>query len=153
MKKHITLTAVAIALILAIGSARVRAEAPEAVTVTVTGVNYALIDALAKGEAPASEALAKLNALQVTEAKNADGEVLDGLAGKTLHYLPTKAAAALIVGEEHQGATVSVEGKLFVKASVLAVSSFEVVTDAGGDDEFGDFGELPVNSMSNQPVL
>lgn len=120
------------------------AAAPSAVT--VSGTNYGLIATLAPG-AEAAPALAKLNALKVTSAKDAAGKEIEGLKGKTLFYLPTKAAEPLILGDAHAGKDVTVHGKLHSAAGVLEVEKFEA---AGGGDEFDD---LPVGGISGKPVI
>jgi len=153
MKKFAVAATLAVAVVFAFSAVQVLAQdAPKAVPVTVTGVNYGLLATLAKDEVEgADETCAALNALKVKEAKDADGNVIEELKGKTLHYLPNKAGSALLMGKDNRGKTVTVEGKLFADAAVLAVDSFEAA--AGGDDEFGDFDELPIQSMSNQQIL
>lgn len=124
-------------------------EGPKGVKVTVTGTNYCLLSTLAAdamAEADANFAL--LNALKVTEALDADGNAVEGMAGKTLHYVPTKAAQELLVGEANQGATVTVTGTVYVDAASIVVESFTAA--AGGDD---DWDELSIGSMSGQAVL
>ncbi len=152
MKQFLFTATLAVTIVLTLGASQVLAQdAPEAVPVTVTGVNYGLLVTLAKDQVDgADKTCAALNALKVTEAKDADGEVIEELAGKTLHYLPNKASMALLMGKENRDKTVTVKGSFFKDAAVLAVSSFEVTED---DDEFGEFDELPIQSMSNQQIL
>lgn len=125
--------------------AEAAAEAPACVAVTVTGENYCLITALAADQA--ENALPACRALKVAEAKDADGNDIASLKGKTLHYLPTKAAEALLTGSDGQ---VSVVGKLYESANVLSVESFEAVAAAGAVDEWD---ELPTTTLSGQQVL
>lgn len=49
-----------------------------------------------------------------------------GLAGETLHYLDNEHSAPLVQGEGTHGARVEVHGRLFQKANLIDVSSFEV---------------------------
>lgn len=150
MKKSLLALTLAALVAIAAGAPVLAAdEAPASVAVTVTGTNYNLLGTLAKDQvAEADSALAGLNALKVTEAKDADGKAIEGLAGKTLHYLPSKSAKDLITGEANQGKTVTVKGKLFTDAGSLLVESFE---GAAGDDD--DWGDLPVGTMSQQQIL
>ncbi len=148
--KKIALTlalACALAIIATTGvyAAEEAAKKPAPVVVTVTGTNYCLLGEFAK-EAEA-DANYKLNALLVTEALDADGKAIEGLAGKTLQYVPTKTAQALFVGDANKGATVTVKGKLFTAASALLVDSFEAA--AAGDD----WDDLEIGSLSGQQVL
>jgi len=99
--------------------------APKGVSVTVTGVNYCLLDALAKDKAgDANPNYAVLNALRVQEALGADGAIED-LVGKTLHYVPTKESEPLLVGQENQGLSFTVRGLWFKDACALLVESYE----------------------------
>jgi len=150
MKKAIVALVLAVSIVLTLGIARVAArETPDAVPVTVSGVNYGLLATFAKEELEeADETCAALNALKVTEAKDADGKVIEDLKGKTLHYLPSRAGAALLLGEKHRDQTVDVHGGLYPDAGILAVDGFTV-----DDDPFGQFPELPIQSMSNQAVI
>jgi hypothetical protein len=150
MKKSLLALTLAVLVAVAAGVPVLAAdEAPASVAVTVTGTNYNLLGTLAKDQvAEADSAYAGLNALKVTEAKDADGKAIEGMAGKTLHYLASKAAKDLMVGEANQGKTVTVKGKVFTDACALLVESFEV--SGGEDDEWGD---LPVGTMSQQQIL
>lgn len=152
MRKVIFAVTAALALVLggAISTLAVDA-APTSVEVTITGQNYGLISTLAKDEAAnAIEAAAQLNALKVTSAKGADGKEIADLKGKTVHYLPVKAAADLMLGDKHQGKNVEVTGKLFKAEGVLLVGGFkEVAAAAGGDD----FDDLPTATVTRQQVL
>jgi hypothetical protein len=154
MKKLVLGTILCAALALAAPAvlaeeAAAAAEAPASVSVTLTGTNYNLLEALAAdtaAEAPAE--YAKINALKVTAAADAEGKAIEGMNGKTIHYLPSAAAAALMAGADHKGKTVTVKGKLFAEANAILVESFEAA--AGGDD---DWSELDLNTLSGQQVL
>lgn len=124
------------------------AEAEKPIVVTVSGENYCLIAAYGGEDAKLAEnAAGAKNALKVDEATGADGAVLEGLAGKTLHYLPTEAAQALSGGEDNVGSTVTVTGKLYKEACVLVVESFEL------EDDLDDWAPLPTGTLSGQQVL
>ncbi|MBI1318534.1 MAG: hypothetical protein GC168_06260 [Candidatus Hydrogenedens sp.] len=148
MTKLITWTILCAMAALAMAPA-VMAEEAASVAVTLTGTNYNLLDTLAadaKADAPAE--LAKINALKVSDAKDAEGKAIEGLKGKTVHYVPSAAAAALLSGDEQKGKKVTVKGKLFADANTVLVESFEAA--AGGDD---DWSELDLNTLSGQQVL
>ena len=154
MKKVAILGLLALAMVFSYGVSGVFAQdakAPEAVGVTVTGVNYGLLSSLAKGEAAsANGALAQMNALKVTEAKTADGAAIAELAGKTLYYLPSKAADAVITGEGLRGKNVTVIGKLFKNEGAILV---EEVQSEGGDAGGDDWDMLPTGKKSQLQVL
>lgn len=152
MRKMFFACGAAVALVLggAISTLAVDA-APTSVDVTITGQNYGLISTLAKDEAGnAIEAAADLNALKITSAKGSDGQEIAGLKGKTVHYLPVKAAADLMLGKKHQGKNVEVTGKLFKSENVVLVGSFKEAAASGGDDDFDD---LPTATVTRQQVL
>jgi hypothetical protein len=154
MKKVAILGLLALAMVFSYGVSGVFAQdakAPEAVGVTVTGVNYGLLSSLAKGEAAsANGALAQMNALKVTEAKTADGAAIAELAGKTLYYLPSKTADAVITGEGLRGKNVTVIGKLFKNEGAILV---EEVQSEGGDAGGDDWDMLPTGKKSQLQVL
>ncbi len=123
-------------------------ESEQPVGVTITGENVSLFETFAKGgTASSNSAVAQLNALKVTEAKDVDGKSLDDLKGKILIYLPTKEADSLITGNQMRGKTVTVIGKLFKQANAILV---ETIEGNGGED---DFDNLPVGSKSQLQVL
>ena len=158
MKKTALVALLAIAMLLSYSLPTVTAQepaaaaeeaAPAAVGVTIVGLNYCLLQALAKDEmAGANAAYAMLNGVKVTEAKDIDGKELPELVGKTLHYLPNKAGEPLLVGEQNQNKKVTIIGKLFKNESILLVENFEA--EGGGGD---DWDELPVGAMSGLQVL
>lgn len=152
MRKMMIGFAVALALVAGglISTISVDAAATS-VDVTITGQNYGLIKTLAKEEAAnAIEAAAQLNALKVTSAKGADGKEIAGLKGTTVHYLPTKAAEELILGDKQQGKNVEVKGKLFKAEGVLLVGEFKPAAAPAGDDDFED---LAPKTLTRQQVL
>lgn len=123
-------------------------ESEQPIGVTITGENVSLFETFAKGgTASANSAVAQLNALKVTDAKDVDGKALDELKGKVLIYLPTKEADSLITGNQMRGKTVTVIGKLFKQANAILV---ETIEGNGGED---DFDKLPVGSKSQLQVL
>lgn len=124
-------------------------ESEQPVGVTITGENISLFETYAKGgTASANSALAQLNALKVTEAKDVDGKALDDLKGKVLIYLPTKEADSLLTGNQMRGKTVTIIGKLFKQANAILVETIE-----GGGNDSDDFDSLPVGSKSQLQVL
>ncbi len=123
-------------------------DSEQPVGVTVTGENVSLFETYAKGgTASANSAVAQLNVLKVTEAKDVDGKALDELKGKILFYLPTKEADNLITGNQMRGKTVTIIGKLFKQANAILVETIE------GHDSVDDFDNLPVGSKSQLQVL
>lgn len=151
MRKVLVATSVAVALVLGGAFSTISVSAaPTAVDVTITGQNYGVIGTLAKDEAAnAIPALAELNALKVTSAKGADGKDIADLKGKTLYYLPTKAAEALAVGKANAGKNFEVKGKLFKAENTLLVGEFKEAAKGGGSD----FDELPTKTLTRQQVL
>jgi len=143
---------------LTLGLATVSADdleggAAEGVTVTVTGENYNLLATLTPDAAgDAAEGVGGMNALKVTEVTDAEGNAVEGWVGKTLHYLPTKSAADLMMGEGNQGKTVTVTGKVFQDAATLHVETFTLAS-SGGNDLFDEWDEIPVGTMTKQQVL
>jgi len=80
------------------------------------------------------------------------------MAGKKLPYLPGAAASQLISGEDNLGKSITVKGKLYKNAAVIAVTEFTVEaaeTDAGAaaGDDWDDWDELEVKTMSQQQVI
>ena len=147
MKKVLVSAVVAMAAVMVFGvvvSAQTAGE--EAVAVKVTGANVCLLGTYAPG-AEAVAGMEKLNALKVTEALDADGKAIEGLAGRVLVYVPVKAAADLISGEANAGKSVTVNGKLFKAAGALVVESFAAAAapaDAAEDDEWDSVGTTTV---------
>ena len=154
MKKALWISVFAVALGLCMGAVVSAQDAEQPVAATVTGLNYNVLSTLAKDAEAADPALAKLNALKVTEAVGADGKPVDALKGKTLYYVPVKAAAALIAGDANAGKTVAITGKVLAGSNAIIVESFEVKADggaaAGGGDEWDQIG---VKTMSQQAVI
>jgi 2-oxoglutarate dehydrogenase E2 component (dihydrolipoamide succinyltransferase) len=125
------------------------AEAPVAVKVTGTNVN--VLATYGKGlDADPAGPLAKLNVLVVKEAVDAAGKPVDGMAGRTLYYVPVKAAADLAVGDANLGKTVVITGKVLVKGGAVIVEKFEAQAakkvDAGWDT-------IGTKTMSQQAVI
>lgn len=151
MKKYVwTAIAAALALAMTLPVANAADEAAAAgIQVTLKGVNYNLLGELAADKAAdAKPEYATINALKVTEATDAEGNAHEALKGKTIHYLPSKSAEALMAGADNAGKNVTVKGTLFVDANAILVESFEA--GEGGGDEWD---ELDVNSLSGQQVL
>lgn len=144
------LVTVAAPLAFAGDAADAKPEGSKGVKVTVTGTNYCLLSTLAADAAAEANAdYAKLNALKVVTVLDADGNAVEGMEGKSLHYVPTKEAEALLVGDAHKDATVTVTGTLYDKAGAIVVESFTAEAAGGGDD----WDELSIGSMSGQAVL
>ncbi len=153
MKKAVLIAVMALALGFgALVSAQDAAE--EAVAVKVTGVNYCVLGTLAK-DAEAAAGFEKLNALKVTEALDADGKAIEGMAGKTLFYVPVKAAADLISGDANAGKTVTVTGKVFKAAGALVVESFSAAEGAAAaaGDAADEWDTIGTTTMSKQAVI
>ncbi len=160
------LLALALALPLALSTGFAAEHEEDGVPITVTGVNYCLLCNLAEHDAAeADNNYAKLNALKVQSAVCADGDAIEALEGKTLHYLPTETALALLADDAHRDQVVEVSGVWYQNASTLAVESFEAAEGEAGDEDGGeggdddddwgwdDWDDLPVGSMSGQQIL
>jgi hypothetical protein len=107
---------------------------PAPVQLTLDGINYCLLCELSQADvAEANTAYASLNALKVSVAVDSDGKFLEEIEGKTLHYLPTKTAEALLVGEEFRGASVTVTAEYYKDAAAIKVVSFKT-TDTEYED-------------------
>jgi hypothetical protein len=149
MKKYAVFAMALAAALLAAGLPAVfaqDADAPKPVEITVDGQNYCVLCELSPDDvAGANSTYATMNALRVTAAVGADGNLVEGLEGKTLHYLPTKEAEPLLAGEQHKGANVTIVADYYADAAVIKVKSFEA-EDSGWDD-------LPVGTKSNLQVL
>ena len=172
MKKVVLAVVLAVAVAATLGAGSVLAQSTAA-PVVVTGDNVGLIKTLASAEAAnASAAVGALNVLKVTEAKTADGKPIADLAGKVLHYVPTKAADSLLLGDAMQGKKIKVTGKLFKAEASLLVEKVEEATAAApaapaaapaapGDKPAApapakgkdDFEDIPVKSKSGLQVL
>ena len=159
MKKWTVLTMIVFAA-LAFHVAQASAEeAADAVTVQVTGRNVNLVKAICGDQAPEGDAtFGALNALKVKEVLDAEGNAIEGFAGKLLHYLPVADASALIAGTDNLDKVVVVKGVLHKNSLVLNVKEFEVqVAAEGGDgddlDDWDDWDELGVTTMSQQQVI
>ena len=149
MKKYLVLGLLAAVAVLTVGVTAGFAQddaAPAPVQLTIDGTNYCLLCELSKDDvAEANSTYATINALKVGAAVDGDGNLLEDLEGKTLHYLPTKSAEPLLVGEQLAGASVTVTAEYYKDAATIKVISFEAA-DSGWDD-------LPVGTKSNLQVL
>jgi len=126
----------------------------EAKELKVKGVNISLLETYgseADKENPSPDH-GKHNALKVAEATDAEGNAVEGMEGVVLYYLPNAAGDALLAGDAHKGASVTVQGRVLAEARLIAVDSFE---SEGGGDAFGfdDWDDLSPGSMSGQPVF
>ncbi len=125
----------------------------DGVPVEVTGRNVNLVKTLCGDDAPAADT----NALKIKEVLGADGNAIEGYAGKLLHYLPADAAADLMKGDAHADKVVTVKGVLYANAQAIAVTDFEVEvaaeSDGDGWDDWDDWDELGVTTMSQQQVI
>ncbi|NLV45775.1 MAG: hypothetical protein GXY07_14900 [Candidatus Hydrogenedentes bacterium] len=158
--KRVTLVALISLVTLALAwsvSVAAQDDAAKGISVQVTGKNVNLVKAVCGDEAQELDpALGAMNALVVTEAVDAEGKAVEGLAGKMLHYLPVASASKLISGEENAGKGVTVKGVLYKDAMVVAVKEFEVKAAedaAAGGDDWDDWDELEVKTMSQQQVI
>lgn len=144
MKKYALIGLLAVTMLLTYGASvgfaqdegaeapAAKAEEPKAVT--LTGINYCLLETLAKEEmAEANSTYSMMNGLQVTTATDIDGNEIPELVGQTIHYLPNKAGEPLLAGEQYQGSEAKVIGKWYKKANAILVESFEAEA-TGGDD-------------------
>jgi hypothetical protein len=134
--------------------APVAAPAPAAeqpVPAKVTGTNVNVLAAYGKGlDADPAGPLAKLNALVVKEALDATGKAIEGMAGRTLYYVPVKAAADLAVGDANVGKTIVITGKVLVKAGAVIVEKFEAQAAKKVDSGWDTIG---TKTMSQQAVI
>lgn len=120
--------------------------APAPVKLTLDGTNYCLLCELSEADAAeGNSAYAMLNALKVSDAVDSEGNFLDELEGKTLHYLPTKAAEPLLVGEQYRGVFLTIVAEYYKEAASIKVLGFKA-SDSGWDD-------IQVEGPSNQQEL
>lgn len=125
-------------------------EAADTLAVEVTGLNVNMIETFCGGDAPVADAVfSGLNVLIVENLKTADGQNVEEMSGKPLHYLPVAASSGLISGKEYAGKKVTVKGKLYREARVIKVVEFEI--NEGGED--WDFEESPAHSFSGVAVI
>ena len=92
-----------------------------AITVTVTGKNVNMAKTLCGEDAPVSDR----NVLSVTEVKDADGNLIEGYAGKLLHYLPEETSMPLMKGDANLDQDIVVKGVLYKNAQTIQVKEFE----------------------------
>ena len=155
MKKMLVITAITLVVAGFTWTISTADDAAKPVSVQVTGMNVNLSKTLCGEEAPELDATyGGLNALIVKEALDADGKAIEGMVGKMLHYLPLATASKLMAGEENAGKGVTVKGLLYKDAMVIGVKEFtvEAAAAAGGDD-WDDWDELGVKTMSQQQVI
>jgi hypothetical protein len=81
---------------------------------------------------------------------DAAGKPVDGMAGRTLYYVPVKAAADLAVGDANLGKTVVVTGKVLVKGGAVIVEKFEAQAAKKVD---GGWDTIGTKTMSQQAVI
>jgi hypothetical protein len=90
-------------------------------------------------------------ALKVKEAKDADGNVIEGLAGKTLHYISGDAVKKLRTDSAMFGKQVELKGTVFMAECAIDVEEATLVADAGGEkDEFADFDDFDFSAGGNK---
>lgn len=98
--------------------------------VTVSGTNYCVACTLGKiGAVSQCSAVGHIHALRVKEVKTEDGKVLDGLKGKTLHYLYNERGKEYAQG--HHGEEVTFHGTLYEPQRILDLGK----ASAEGSDE------------------
>ncbi len=131
------------------------ASAQEGVQVQVTGKNVNFVKQMCGDKNPELDAkLGSMNVLVVTQVLDADGNAVEGLAGKVLHYLPVVGASKLIVGEDNLDKDISVKGVLYKDALVIGVQEFEVQSSGAADaGDWDDWDELEIKTMSQQQVI
>jgi hypothetical protein len=122
------------------------------VAATITGENYCLHCSLVMVDTPDAECGPDTcsYALKVTEAKDAEGNAIDGLAGITLHYIGGDATKTLKTDAAHHGKQVEIKGTVFVAERAVDVSEATIVADAGGSDEFSDFDDFDFSTGGNK---
>ncbi len=144
--KKLVVVSIGVGLIFVILTSVLAEDAEQPVGVTIKGTNVGIIETVAKGEsASANTAIAQLNALKVSEAKDVDGKALDDLKGKLVFYVPTKSADNLISGDKMRGKEVTIIGKLFKSANALLV---EEVQAEGAEEEEDMWDVLPTGKKS-----
>ncbi len=150
MKSLLPIAAVMFVLIAAIVPAA--AADDNKVAATVTGKNYCLHCALVMADKPDAECGPETcsYALKVTEAKDADGNVIEALKGATLHYIGGETAKTLKTDTGHFGKTVEVKGTVFIAERAIDVTEATIVADAGGDDDFSDFDDFDFSPGGNK---
>ncbi len=123
-------------------------KAPAAMEATVIGTNYCVVCASGVAEADMAEGMdPHMFALKISSATDAEGNTIEGMAGKTLYYLPTKAAADLKKGGDMADAEVEVTGMVYPDMMVVKVA------EAAPYDSWDDWDDIGVGSMSGQPVI
>ncbi|HPO14398.1 MAG TPA: hypothetical protein PLI09_13230 [Candidatus Hydrogenedentes bacterium] len=180
MKKVAITALVAVAMFLGFGIGTACAQST-GIPVALVGDNVDLVKTLAPSEAAnASATCGAVNVLKVTEAKTADGKPMSDLKGKAIHYLPTKAAEPVMLGDGFAGKKVKVTGKLYKNEATILVEAVEEAAAAGGapaaapaagqpaaapaqpgaqpaapagGKKGGDFDDIPVKSKSGLQVL
>ncbi len=126
--------------------------APRPVAVTLTGKNYHLLDALApKAEPCSDEAFTQMKALRITEAHDHEGKPFPELAGKSVHYLPTKTAAPLLSGDDPEETDVLVTGTLFKDSNALLVETHEANDDGWVELMIGEKSAVQVLESAPEP--
>lgn len=154
MKNTILIVVVTLAIAAFTWTVSTAEDAAKPVAVQVTGQNVNLVKTLCGEQAPELDAtFGGLNALVVKEAFDADGKAIEGMAGKMLHYLPVAAASKLMAGEENAGKLVTIKGLLYKDAMVIGVNEFTVQAAEAGGDNWDDWDELGVKTMSQQQVI
>lgn len=144
MKKTFALGCVMVLVAVLTAGQMVFAAEEEAneVKVTVTGKNYCIEKTLGTAGDSAKLGMdACRHALEVTEAKDADGAAIDAMEGWTLHYLCDEESKPLSSDKEYFGKKVEITGTVYKKQRVLDVESVEIKEDdvadlfGGGDDD------------------
>jgi len=122
--------------------------AKNTVQVTLTGKNYCIETALKKGgKAPKLGIDACRHALKVTEAKDADGNIIADMAGWTLYYLFSETSQPLSSDDQYFGKTVAISGMVYRNERALDVATVEL-KDGGvaevleGDKDEFDFADF-----------
>lgn len=101
------------------------ASAPK--KVAVVGTNYCLGCALKKehGAGAQCSIYGHRHSLKVENARDASGNELAALKGRTLSYLENDKSEKLVKGEVFHGARVEVKGRLYERESLIEVTEFK----------------------------
>ena len=113
------------------------------VEIVLDGTNVALADLLPEGAQMAEGPSAQVNVLRVTGAATMDGEFLGDLEGKVLHYLPTKEAEPILMGDSQRGTQISIEGTYYADGAMLLVKSVTLPEEGWIDVETAEITNKP----------
>jgi hypothetical protein len=141
-----------VAMVLTVVAASAAFAEDNKVAATVTGENYCLHCTLVMADKPDAECGPEScsYALKVTEAKDAEGNAIEGMKGKTLHYITSDNAKKLKTDTAMFGKTVELKGNVFVAECAIDVEESTIVTAAAGGDDFSDFDDFDFSGGGNK---